>query len=354
MVRLRAALSLLAILFSTAIPARSQTRTPPTNDQAVAPPVTSPISRTYSIRGTLRKSDTNLPADLAHLELTFYNGERAASGTTLANGEFEFHDLKSGVYTLTAEVDGYLPVRERIEVRSTSKDGLMIYLHKTTEPLNDTLSPMVSAHFLGLPQKAQQAYQKGMQRLYDKKDLKGSLEFFERAVSEAPDCYEAYCEIGVINAHLKKFADAESAFRKSMDLSNAIFVRADVGLAGVLSNNGRYAEAEPIAQKAAELAPNMWEALLELARAEVGLGHWEAAEKNALAARKINSSAAPLHLLLANIHIHKTDYQSAIDDLEVFLRIDPDGPSSATARITLDEVKKIVSNGKKTPAPPAR
>src|SRR5882724_4289974 len=344
MLRPRTALSFFALLIWAAIPCSSQARRPPTPDQAATPPVTSPVSSTYSIRGTLRKTDTNLPADLVQLELTFYNGERAAPGTTLANGEFEFHDLKSGVYNLTAEVDGYLPIRERIEVRNSSKEGLMIYLHKTAEPLNGAASPTVSAHFLALPRKAQQNYEKGMQRLYDKKDLNRGMEFFQRAVSEAPDCYEAYCEIGVINAHLKKSTDAESAFRKSIELSNGNFIRADVGLAGLLSNTGRFAEAEPIARRAAELDPNSWDALLELARAEVGLGRWDAAEKNALAARKINSSAAPLHLVLANIRIHKANYQAAIDDLETFLRIDPDGPSSATARRTLEEVRKIVAN----------
>jgi tetratricopeptide (TPR) repeat protein len=348
MFRLRAALSILALLIlisAAAVPCWPQTRTPPTTDQSVTPPVSSPNVRTYFIRGTLRQSDTNLPADLVHLELSFYNGERAASGTTLHNGEFEFRDLKGGVYTLIAEADGYLPLRERIEVRNASKEGLLIYMRKAAEPLNAPLSPAVSAHFLALPQKAQQAYQKGMQRLYDNKDLKGGLEFFQRSVSAAPNCYEAYCEIGVIHAHLKQFADAENAFRKSIELSDGNFVRADVGLAGVLSNTGRYAEAEPVARKATELNPNMWEALLELARADVGLGHWDAAEKNALAARKINSSAAPLHLLLANIHIHKTDYQAASDDLETFLRIDPDGPQSPKARTTLDEIRKKLGSG---------
>ena len=351
MVRPQTALSLFALLISTAVPCWPQMRRPPTTDQSVTPPVSPPVPHTYSIRGTLRKSDTDGPADMVRLELTFYNGEKAASGTTLANGEFEFQDLKSGVYTLTAEVDKYLPVRERIEVRNSSKEGLMIYMHKTAEPLDGALSQTVSAHFLALPQKAQQAYQKGMQRLYDQKDLKGGLELFQRAVSEAPECYEAYCEIGVINAHLKKFVDAENAFRKSIELSNANFVRADVGLAGVLSNTGRYAEAEPVAQKAVQLDPNMWEALLELARAEVGLRNWDAAEKNALAARKVNSSAAPLHLVLANIHIHKTDYQAAINDLETYLQIDPDSPQSAKARTTLDQVQKIVASSK-TPTPP--
>ena len=214
-------------------------------------------------------------------------------------------------------------------------------------------SPMVSAHFLALPHKAQDDYQKGMRLLYDKKDLKRGLEFFQRAVSEAPDCYEAYSEIGAINAHLQKFVDAENAFRKSVDLSNATFIRADVGLAGVLSNTGKFAEAKPVAQKAVELNPNMSEALLELARAEVGLGEWGDTEKNALAARKVNPAVAPLQMLLANIHIHNADYEAAIDDLEAYLRIDPDSAQSAKARSTLDQVRRILASNK-TSAPPVK
>ncbi len=351
MFRPRTALSIFALLISATAPCFSQTRVPPNTNQS-APPIPPPAPRTYSIRGTLRKSDTNAPAELVRIELTFQNGTSAASGTTLSNGEFEIQGLRNGVYDLTAEVDGYLPAHERIEVRNDSKEGLIIYVRKTAGP-GDELSPTVSAHFLALPHKAQDAYQKGMRLTYDKKDLKRGLEFFQRAVSEAPDCYEAYFEIGAINAHLKKFVDAESAFRKSIDLSSASFIRADVGLAGVLSNTGRYAEAKPIAQKAVDLDPNMCEALLELARAEVGLGEWDAAEKNALAARRVNSSVAPLHMLLANIHIHKSEYDAAIEDLEAYLRLDPNSPQSAQARTTLDQLRRILA-GSKTPTPPVK
>ena len=166
-------ISIAILIFATA-PCWSQSRVPPATDQSAAPPVPPPIPRTYSIRGTLRKSDTNGPADLVRLELTFSNGTNAASATTLANGEFEFQGIRNGVYNLTAEVYGYLPVNERVEVRNLSKEGLIIYVRKTAQP-DDELSPTISAHFLALPHKAQDAYQKGIRLLYEKKDLKKSL-----------------------------------------------------------------------------------------------------------------------------------------------------------------------------------
>lgn len=353
MARPRVAVSILLFLILGALPCWAQARRAPPTDQSTTPPVPPPFVHTYSIRGTLLMGDTNQPAGIIKLDLAFYNGELATSGFTKSNGEFEFLDLKPGSYNIIAEVDGYQPIRERIDVRGSSKDGLTIYLRKPAEAKANPLSPTVSAHFLALPQKAQEAYQKGIQRLYEKKDLPGSLELFQRAIKEAPDCYEAYREVGVIHAHLKQFADAESAFRKSIELSHESFVQANIGLAEVLSNTGRYGEAEPVAKTAVGLQPDMWEALMELAHAQVGLGKWDAAEKNALAARKLNASAAPLHLVLANIHIHKADYQSATEDLETYLRIQPDGPSSEKARSTLDQVRKTLAN-QKTPPPLAK
>jgi Tfp pilus assembly protein PilF len=346
MARPRVEILILAFLILGVLPSRAQRRLPPSADQSTTPPVPPPVVRTYSIRGILRVSETNQPAGMIKLDLAFYNGEVATSEFTKSNGEFEFLDLKPGSYNLIAEVDGYQPIRERIDVRGTSKDGLTIFLRKHAEVRSGPSSPTVSAHFLSLPQKAQDAYQKGIQRLYEKKDLVESLKLFQFAISEAPDCYEAYREVGVIHAHLKQFADAESAFRKSIELSHESFAQAYVGLAEVLSNTGRYGEAEPVANRAVELQPDMWEDLMELARAQMGLGKLGEAEKNALAARKLNVSAAPLHLLLANIHIHKADYQSAAEDLETYLRIQPDGPSSEKARSTLDEVRKTLATQK--------
>jgi tetratricopeptide (TPR) repeat protein len=341
--------SILAIVFCGAVPCWAQVLRPPTTDQPTSPPPPPPNVHTYSIRGTLRLSDTNQPAGVVKLNLVFYNGENATSGFTQSNGEFDFEDLKPGSYNLTAEVEGYEPVRERIDVRGSSKDGLTIYLRKPAQARSGPLSPTVSAHFLALPPKAQEAYEKGIQRLYEKKDLAGSMELFQRAIREAADCYEAYREVGVIHAHLKEYDEAEKAFRKSMELSHESFGQANVGLAEVLSNTGRYAEAEPVAGKAVELHPDMWEAQMEMARAEMGLGKWDAAEKNALAARKINASQAPLHLILANIHIHKADYQSAAEDLETYLRLQPDGPVSEKARSTLEEVRKTLASQKTPP-----
>jgi hypothetical protein len=342
MFRPRAVFLALALFFFVTLPCWSQNR--PTTPQ--------PIISTFSVRGTIRNGDTNQPQEMVHVELKLFTGEIVASGFTRSNGEFEFNGIRNGMYYLTVSVEGYEPIREAVEIYNFSKQGLQLFLHKPMEMPKPVLRPYVSAHLLSLPQKAVDSYEKGMQRLYDKNDAQGSLPFFQRAIAEAPACYEAFYEIGVAHAHMGQFTEAENAFQKSLEVSQGRFARAHIGLAAILSNNNKYAEAEPVAKKAVELEPTQWEAMFELARAQAGLNQWAAAEKSALATRQLNSGAAPLHLLLANIHIHKPDYPALIDDLEAYLKLEPDGASAAQARSTIEQVRKLMASAKATPPPP--
>jgi tetratricopeptide (TPR) repeat protein len=343
MFRPRAVFLPLALFFFGTLPCWSQNR--PTTPQ--------PTISTFSVRGTIRNGDTNQPQEMVHVELKLFTGEIVASGFTHSNGEFEFSGIRNGMYYLTVSVEGYEPIREPVEIYNFSKQGLQLFLHKPTMAPQPVVRSSVSAHLLSLPQKAVDSYEKGMQRLYDKNDALGSLPFFQRAAADAPSCYEAFYEIGVANARMGKPAEAESAFQKSVEVSQGRYVRAHIGLAAVLSNDNKYADAEPAARKAVDLDPTQWEGLFELARAQAGLNQWAAAEKSALATRQLNPGAAPLHLLLANIHIHKPDYPALIDDLEAYLKIEPDGASAAQARSTIEQVRKLMASAKATP-PPAK
>lgn len=287
------------------------------------------------------------------MDLRLFTGEVVAMGFTRSNGEFEFQGLRNGIYYLIVEYAGFDPVREHIEIQNFSRPGVMLFLKKVADARKPAMGPSVSSHVLSLSQKAQDAYQKGLERMYDKNDAQGSLPFFERAVAEAPSCYEAYYEIGVAHAHLGQTDEAVSAFKKSEEVSQGKYARALIGLAAVLSNNSKYAEAEPSARKAVELDATQWEALFELARAQAGLNRWAEAEKNARSTLQYNSSAGSVYLLLANVHIHKPDYPALIDDLEAYLKLEPDGASAPQARSTIEQVRKLMANAKNSP-PPAK
>lgn len=105
--------------------------------------------------------------------------------------------------------------------------------------------------------KGQDAHAKG--------DLDLALDYYEQALRVRPEFPEAQFQRGVALVSLKKFEEAESAFRKASELRptwSASYARLGVMLARI---EPRAAEAEQFLLKAFEIDPNDHEVLFELA-----------------------------------------------------------------------------------------
>ena len=101
---------------------------------------------------------------------------------------------------------------------------------------------------------------------------------------------------------LSDAGDAEKAFRKSIEVSQERYAGAYMGLAELFLKGGRFADAEPLSRKAAEIESKSWQANSQLARVLLGLHRSSEAEKSALAAVALKPDNAELYLLLANVH----------------------------------------------------
>jgi hypothetical protein len=70
---------------------------------------------------------------------------------------------------------------------------------------------------------------------------------------------------------------------------------------------------------------------------------------------KGNPSFAGAYLLLANIHLHKHDYPALKNDLDEYLRLDPNGPVSAQARQMREAVERDLAKAQDpSPTPPVK
>jgi Tfp pilus assembly protein PilF len=335
-----AVLSTVLLCLVGVLPGRSQQRQPNVES-----------SRSFYIQGSLRKYDGNQPVEQIRVDLKKLTGEVVATAFTGSNGEFTFGGLSPGSYYVVVEEKGYEPISEHVVLFTAPRSGLYLFLKRPLE-FGTTSEPgsTVSAHELSLPSKARDAMQKGMERLYEKKDFKGSLAEFQRAIKEAPAYYEAYERMALAYMNLGQMAQAEEAFRKSVELSQSRYAEALFGLASLLSDNRRYAEAEPFAHKGVEVDSNAWQGHFELARVLLGLNQVEAAGKSAEEARAHNASFPPLHLLLANIHIRKHDYPAVMEDLDAYLKLEPNGASSQQARETREKIKAYLAKAQNVPA----
>ncbi|HJY86674.1 MAG TPA: tetratricopeptide repeat protein [Candidatus Acidoferrales bacterium] len=336
--------SLLLLLLAASVSSWPQGR-PPSNTLS---------NRTFQIQGSLRREEGNQTVEMVRVDLKKLTGEVVSTSFTRSNGEFQFAGLSSGTYYLVIEEKGYEPIREAIEIINSSRLGVYLFLKRPLELGAPQPGHTVSARELTIPRKAREALEKGMGRLYDKKDPKGSLSFFQRAVTELPSYYEAYEQMGMANMFLGQTAEAEQAFRKSIEASENKYAAAYFRLASLFSDNRRYAEAEPVARQGLALDSSPWSGHFELARALLGLKRPDDAEKSAAQARTRKPDFPPLHLLLANIHIQKHDYPAIVEDLDTYLKLVPNGPMSEQARETREKVKGIMARAQNTPAAPTK
>jgi len=202
-------------------------------------------------------------------------------------------------------------------------------------------SYLVSVRELSIPRKALHDFQKGAEILA-KEDATGSLPYFQRAVAEFPGFYEAYYKMGVANLKLWRVADAEQAYRRSIELSGGQYAQSLLGLGVLLNYQEKFTEAEGVTRKGLDLDPTSWAGHYSLGWALFGLNRLEEAEKSVREALRWKTDCAEAQLLLADIHGREKDYSALLKDLDEYLKLDRDSPTSARARALRETAQRAL------------
>jgi tetratricopeptide (TPR) repeat protein len=223
-----------------------------------------------------------------------------------------------------------------IEARRTIRSMPSLDLSETSRGTGSS----VSVRELSIPERARNAFMKGIDRLYKKNDPAGSLVHLQRAASEFPNFYEAYYAMGVAHLSLEHQEGAEQAFQQSIDASGGRYAAPHFGLSVLLCQQQQFTEAEPIIRRALELAPSFGPGHFTLAWALFGLNRIDEAEENAHDALIRDPRLAPAHLLLAKIYDRRSDYSAVSAELEAYLRLAPVGALSDQVRQVQESLKR--------------
>jgi len=306
----------------------------------------------FRVIGNVTNDADHTPIEGVQARLSTAQGEVVATSVSRQNGDFTFENLSGGEYTILFSADGYESHQESLLLRFIPEAKVDISLRKTMVAKSDAFGPdkVVSTRELSLPTKAKDALAKGREHLYQKHDYAGSLASFRRVLEISPGFYEAYYDEGVAYTFLLKPADAEDAFRKSITGSEGHFAEPCFALASLLTDQQHFAEAEKIAREGLNIQPDAWRGYYELARALLGEKNPAEAEKNGLEARKRKTDFPGLYLILANIHMQLRNSEAVLDDVNAFLKLDPDGPASGQARKIRDQMERTLG---RSPSPPA-
>jgi len=207
----------------------------------------------------------------------------------------------------------------------------------------------VSVHELRIPEKARKAYNKGVRRL-GAADWPGSIPNFQSAINSFPTFYEAYSGLGGAELSMQSWDSAEAAFRKSIELSRGTFAPAHFGLGVILCHRNQFADAEATIRDGIELDPADAHGHFSLAWVLYTMGRLSEAERSARKAILYKPTFPDPYFLLAQIHLLQGNPSAEIEDLDGYLKVEPNGPLSARTRAERAEAQRSLAKGN-TPAP---
>jgi tetratricopeptide (TPR) repeat protein len=208
---------------------------------------------------------------------------------------------------------------------------------------------VVSVRELSIPPKAVREFQKGIDRL-KKEDASGSLPHFERAIADFGNYYEAYFEIGIACLKLSRIADAEQALRKSVEMSAGHYADPLFALGGILIKQNKFTEAEKVLRGALSLNPTSWAGNFCLGWALFGLNRFQDAEKSVREALRWKTDSPDAYLLLADIHARLHDYSTLLQDLDEYLKLEPNGVINEKVRSLREKAEQAILESQNTSA----
>ena len=262
------------------------------------------------------------------------------------SGEFRFHSLLPGNYTVAVVRNGLGEVRRTVVISASVADPSGV-VHATIpytsgEAAANPNGGLISVHQLSIPAIASTKYAEARKRLAAH-DPDGAVHMLEDAVALAPGFAAAWNAIGVIAFQTGDDGRAEAQFRKALDADSGSF-EALVNLGGVLlkkatRNKEAPAEALPFNQRAVRDRPEDALANAQLGMNYFKLDQFDQAEQYLLAAKRLDPAQFyQPQIFLAEIYTRRGNRIGAIRELEEVLAIRPDGPLSDSIRHNLAQL----------------
>ena len=294
-----------------------------------------------TISGIVYAQDTSHPASQVAVSLKSHEAGVFRSILTDYDGRFEVRGLPPSTYEISIEEQGYEPFWTTAQLEGPSLK-LELHLASTPSPQIPENPYTVSVRELKIPGNAHDEFNKGLESMA-KKDQPGSLNHFAKAAKLFPGYFEAFYHQGVVNVNLGQLEKASQAFQKALDLSGGRYAKAVFGIGYIHYLKGMAVEAETIIRRGLVLDPNSADGYVVLGMTQLRLNRPDDAEKSAREALLRNPNLANAYLVLADCSAHKQNYREQVEDLDSYLRLEPNGPASQRVREVRDVAQRILN-----------
>jgi tetratricopeptide (TPR) repeat protein len=196
---------------------------------------------------------------------------------------------------------------------------------------------------LQISPKARDKFERGWRQL-TKDDPKGSLKYFAAAIAEKPDFYQAYYHQGIAEMRLDQNAKALRSFQSAIDLSDGSYPCAEFGYALALSRVGDTSEAERVVRHGLQADANNPDGHVVLGLILLKLNRVDEAERSAQQALRLQQpSSAKGHLILADVHGVRRDFEGQANDLEAYLKTYPNDRNHKYLEAARDIARRLAT-----------
>jgi Tfp pilus assembly protein PilF len=272
----------------------------------------------------------------AGMQVTLYAIEEPYASTTFteAGGEFRFHAVPAGMYTLSAMKRSIGAVRRTVEVTPSladTKGVVRVEIRYDPTEAAGVGGGTVSKNQLSVPNRARDKAEEAHRRL-GKHDVEGAKRNLREAVAIAPQFAQAWNALGMIAYQTHDLALAEQYFRTALTAEPGAYEPL-ANLGGVLLTQSRFQESLDCNRRALSERPTDALANAQAGIAYFALEEYDHAEKALKEALRVDPSHfSKPQLFLADIYLHGGDLAAAAQALKDYLARHPDAPDADRQR----------------------
>ena len=304
-----------------------------------------------SIFGVVFDAQSRRPVGDVYVELLDELGSSLRRARVEPSGRFVFNGLSAGRFTVRVLPLGTNYHEESQEATlvslprgaaGASSDTIYLEFYLRLDPrrANAGLSGVTGTVFAQeVPEAARKLYKKAVAELDEKKDA--GLETLVQALAEFPNYYDALDRLGNEYVRRERFAEAAPYLVRAIDVNQRSF--SSFYALGIACYRLKvYGDAIQAFRAAAIINPQSLNAQLWHGISLRVAGDYEKAEKVLLQAKALAEKNAPvgeIHWQLALLYEKTARFGLSADELERYLKIEPNVPNAAQIRKLIEQLR---------------
>ena len=266
-------------------------------------------------------------------------GQEAVTRDTKTNrkGEWSLIGLGSGNWRITASAEGFVPSETTAFVSQIAHNAKIVL---TLKKISEVDTSGVQSDDLNLIQQAND--------LFDERKYDEALSLLQEFLTNNPTAYATHINIGDCYKEMGEYEKAEEQYNLALEaaktdekMGKEMTAKAMAGIGDIYLKKEEFESAQSYFEQSIELLPDNETLAYNVGEIYFANQKLDEAIRYYGIAIQIKPDWGPPYYRRGLVYVSKTDYQSAKEDFQKFLEIDPNSELAQTVKNMLDYLETI-------------